>query len=144
MALIVRGYDPFKELEDMASEVRKNMLQTFSQGASTIAMPIADVFEEDGKFVVHLHVVGLTQEEIEIEADHDYLVVKGHRDQNEEEKEKRKYVLKESSNTVYRRFALPKHADTQNIQAHLSDGVLRIEIPLHIEHKPRRVAVNKK
>lgn len=144
MALIVRGYDPFKDLEDMASEVRKNMLQTFSQGASAIAMPLADVFEEDGKFVVHIHVVGLTQEEIEIEADHDYLVVKGHREVKQEDKDKRKYVLKESSNSIYRRFALPKHADTQNISAHLSDGVLRIEIPLHNEHKPRRVAVNKK
>ena len=144
MALVVHGYDPFKELEDMASEMRKSMLQTFSKGSASVAMPLADVFEEDGKFVVHLHVVGLTQDEIEIEADHDYLVIKGHRETSDDEKNKRNYMLRESSASIYRRFALPKHADTQNVSAKLSDGVLRIEIPLHEQHKPRKVAIHKK
>lgn len=144
MSLIVRGYDPFKELEDMASEMRKSMLQTFSKNGSSVAMPLADVFEEDGKYVIHLHVVGLTIDELDIEAEHGTLVVKGERKRRDEEKQKRNYVLRESSASVYRSFALPKHADIDGISAHLSDGVLRIEIPERVEKKPRKVTVTKK
>lgn len=144
MSLIVRGYDPFKELEDMASEMRKSMLQTFSKNGSGVAMPMADVFEEDGKYVIHMHVVGLTIDELDIEADHGNLVIKGERKQSEEEKKKRTYVLRESSASVYRSFALPKHAEVSGVSAHLSDGVLRIEIPLQEDKKPRKVTVTKK
>lgn len=144
MALVVRGYDPFRDLEDMASDMRKSMLQTFSKSGNGVAMPVADVFEEHGKYIIHLHVVGLTEDEIEIEAENGNLIVRGQRQQSEEEKQRRSYVLRESSTSIYRSFALPKHADTESINAHLSDGVLRIEIPMHEEKKPRKISVTKK
>lgn len=144
MALLVRGYDPFRDLEDMASDMRKSMLQTFSKNGNNVALPIADVFEEDGKYVIHMHVVGLTEDEISIEVENGNLVVRGERVESEEDKKKRSYVLRESSTNVYRSFSLPKHADTEHINAHLSDGVLRIEIPMQEEKKPRKISVTKK
>ncbi len=144
MALIVRGYDPFRDLEDMASDMRKSMLQTFSSSGNNVAMPIADVFEEDGKYIIHLHVVGLTEDEINIEVENGNLVIRGERVESEEDKKKRSYVLRESSTSVYRSFSLPKHANLENMSAHLSDGVLRVEVPLQEEKKPRKISVTKK
>ncbi|HEX6461959.1 MAG TPA: Hsp20/alpha crystallin family protein [Candidatus Saccharimonadales bacterium] len=144
MALLVRGYDPFRDLEDMASEMRKSMLQTFSKNGSNIAMPVADVFEENGVYVIHLHIVGLTEDELTIEVENGNLVVRGERVESEEDKKKRSYVLRESSTNIYRSFALPKHADAEHISAHLSDGVLRIEVPMQEEKKPRKINVSKR
>lgn len=144
MALVVRGYDPFRELEDMASEMRKSMLQTFSKNGGSIAMPLADVFEEDGRYVIHLHIVGLNEEELDIEVEHGTLIVKGERHESDEQKGKRNYVLKESSASIYRSFVLPKHADISGIAAHLADGVLRIEVPMLAEKKPHKISVARK
>lgn len=144
MALMVRGYDPFRELEDMASDMRKSMLQTFNQHGGGVSMPLADVFEEDGKYVINLHANGFAEKDLDVELDHGTLVVKGERHESNEEKGKRNYVLKESSAKVYRSFALPRHADTDKIAAHLEDGVLRLEIPLEQAKKPRKINVAKK
>lgn len=137
------SYDPFRELEDMASEMRKQMLRTYSARGGGVALPVADVFEENGTYVIHLHVVGLTIEELDIEVEHSNLVIRGERkaDSKDDASSKRRYILKESSTSIYRSFILPKHADTEHIAAHLSDGILRIEIPTIPEKKPRKISV---
>lgn len=143
MALMARGYDPFRDLENMASDMRKSMLHTFSQNGGGVGMPLADVYEEEGKYVVNLHVNGLKEDELDVELEHGTLVVKGEHKDSHEQKSKRNYVLRESSASIYRSFALPRHADTEKIAAHLEDGVLRLEIPLEQAKKPRKVSVKK-
>jgi len=145
MVNLVR-WDPFKELEDMANVMQRSMNQAFSGAAdsSLMAVPLADVFEEDNKLIVHLHVVGLTEDEFDISVENNVLTIKGERTVSEDEKKKRNYVFRESSTSIYRRMALPKRADTDKVQAHLSDGVLRLEIPLKPEAKPKKIAVKAK
>jgi HSP20 family protein len=141
MVNLVR-WDPFKELEDMASAMQRSLDQTYPRSSgSHLALPLMDVFEENNKLVAHMHVGGLTEDELDISVDNGVLIVKGERVVSDEEKKRRNYVLRESSTVVYRRMALPKRADASKVEAHLSDGILRIEIPIKPEAKPKKISV---
>jgi HSP20 family protein len=144
MVGIVR-WDPFKEMGDMVKQMNStfNQLYSTSSGHHT-AVPLADVFEEDGKVVVHMHIAGLTEKELDISADGNVLTVKGERVVKDEEKHKRKYMVRESSATIYRRMVLPKNVEVDKIAAHLSDGVLRLELPLKPEAAPKKIAIQAK
>jgi HSP20 family protein len=146
MVNIVR-WDPFKELEDITNHMQQNMDTVFNQATSSaLAVPLVDVFEEDDQLVLHMHIGGLTEDEIDINVENYVLTVTGEREAKEEETNNRSYILRESSNKIFRRMALPKRADTNKIAAHLADGILRIEIPIKPEAKPKKISIkaNKK
>ena len=63
--------------------------------------------------------------------------------EGEEDKDK-KYVVRESSSSFYRRIQLPERADADNIDAHLTDGILRISVPLTPLPEPKKITVKSK
>jgi HSP20 family protein len=132
-------WDPFSEMDRAVREMNK----TWGSGA-TLAAPVTDIFEENGKMVVHVHISGLTEDEVDVHVDHGMLVIKGERSESDEQKGKRIYMMRESSSSVMRRIALPKDVDSDNISAHLADGILRVEIPILAKSEPKKITVKKK
>ena len=139
-------WDPFRELDEMAAQMHRamNSAMTGAAESKTMAVPLSDVFEEDGKLIVHMHIAGLTEDELEIDVEGGVLTVKGERVVSDKEKEARSYIMRESSTSVFRRMVLPKRADAAKVAAHLHDGILRIEIPLKPEAKPKKITVKAK
>ena len=68
------------------------------------------------------------------------LIVSAERHEKQEDKSK-KYVVRESSSSFYRRIALPKRADADKIEAHLDEGVLKVQIPLTPLPEPKKIAI---
>lgn len=143
MTHLVR-WDPFKEMDQTMQSFWNNWAGIPNN--SSVATPVLDMFEEDGKLVIHSHLGGLTENEVDVHVDRGFLVIKGERHESDEQKNKRNYMHRESSTTVYRRIALPKDADSDNISAHLNDGILRVEIPMHEKPEPKKISIktNKK
>lgn len=139
-------WDPFREMEHMTQHMNRVIDDAFDNAASgqMMAVPLADVFEEDDKLIIHMHIAGLTEDEIDIHVENGVLTVRGERTTNDEEKEKRSYMLRESSTQVMRRMALPKNVDSEKIEAHLNDGILRLELPKKPEAKPKKISVKAK
>lgn len=141
MANIVR-FDPFRDMDRLMQSMWSN---DWPRGlATTFATPLVDMYEEDGRLVVETHVGGLGEKDVDVQVDRGALVIKGERNEAEENKKKRNYMHRESSTTIYRRIMLPKDADTDKISANLSDGVLRIEIPIHAKPAPKKISIKKK
>ena len=65
------------------------------------------------------------------------------KDEKEEDKDK-KYVVRESSSSFYRRIQLPERADADKIQAHLEEGVLKVSVPLTPLPEPKKIAITAK
>lgn len=144
MVNLVR-WDPFKELEELTSSMQKSFDDAFlGGGRSLMSAPLMDVFEEDNKLVMQMQVGGLKENEIDISVSGGVLTIKGERHDSEEEKQKRNYILRETSTSIYRRMALPKRADADRVEADLKDGILRIEVPIKAEPKPKKVAIKTK
>lgn len=139
MVNIVR-WDPFREMDQMFNQ----MNQLISGTSSTlVSAPVTDVFEEDGKLVVQSHLGGLNDKDINVTIDRGALVISGEHEEKEEHG-KRNYMLRESSVSMYRRIMLPKDADTENIQAHMDNGVLRVEIPMLEKPEPKKIDIQKR
>jgi len=131
-------FDPLAEL----SALQK---QLFSEGLFGRAgrMPTTDIYtEEDSKLTVEAHLPGFAQDDIDVDLDAGALVIRAQRHEKEEDKGK-KYVVRESSSTYYRRVELPDQADADAATASFDDGVLRVTVPYKELPSARKIAITK-
>src|SRR5690606_7280825 len=120
--------------------------QLFSDGLFGQArrqMPITDIYtQDDSKLTVEAHLPGFSQDDIEINVDEGALVVRAERHEKEEDKGK-KYVVRESSSSYYRRIQLPEQADQDAVSASFEEGVLHVTVPFKELPSPRKVEIKR-
>lgn len=104
------------ELFDFPTTVTDSMVKT----------PVHDVIENNKEFQINLLLAGIKKEDVSVDVDKDMLIIKAER---KEEKDL-KYNRKETYFGKYERsFVLPDNVDKENIDASLSDGILKIIVP---------------
>ncbi len=131
-------WDPFAEL----SALQKQFFgDNWTTPIKAVNIPTTDVYTKDNQLMVEAHLPNFEQKDINIQVDEGALVISAERHEKEEDKDK-KYVVRESSSSFYRRVALPKRADADKIDAHLDDGVLRVAIPLTPLPEPKKIAIS--
>ena len=139
MSNLIR-WDPFAELSTLQKQFFGDDLMSSFKGVN---IPTTDVYTKDNNLVVEAHLPNFDQKDVNIQVDGNALVVSAERHEKEEDKTK-KYVVRESSSSFYRRVALSERADKDKIEAHLDDGVLKISVPLKPLPEPKKIAVNTK
>lgn len=129
---------PFSLLRRMQQEVNRVFSQPGISGlatrgediASTVWVPPVELEYQNDKLVVSAELPGLDDEDITVEVRDDALVISGEREVEQEEdlggvrRTERRY------GQFYRAIPLPDGADPSQATATLTDGVLRIEIPV--------------
>lgn len=138
MANLIK-FDPFAELNALQRQFFGDDWATPLRGLS---IPTTDVYTRNNKeLVVEAHLPNFNQDDINVQVDEGALVLQAEKHEKEEDKAK-KYVVRESSSSFYRRIALPDRADAEAIDAHMVDGVLKIVIPLKALPEPKKIAIN--
>lgn len=139
MANLTR-FDPFAEMRSLQKQFFGDDL--FAPFKST-GIPTTDVYTNgDKEMVVEAHLPNFEEKDVNISVDDGALVIQAERHEKEEDKDK-KYVVRESSSSFYRRFALPERADADKIKAHLDEGVLKVTLPLQELPAPKKIAIEK-
>lgn len=134
-------YDPFAELNALQKQFFGDDLLSPFKGVN---IPTTDVYTDDSnQLIVEAHLPNFNQEDVNIEIDDNALVVQAARHEKEEDKNK-KYVVRESSSSFYRRIQLPERADAEHIKAHLDDGILKVTVPLTPLPEPKKIAIETK
>lgn len=137
MANLVK-FDPFAELNALQRQFFGDDWLTPLKGST---IPTTDVYTHDDKeLIVEAHLPNFNQEDINIQVDEGALVIQAEKHEKEEDKGK-KYVVRESSSSFYRRIALPERADAEDIEAHLEDGILKVKVPLKALPEPKKIAI---
>lgn len=148
MALL-STWDPFKEMDEMRNQINQLMNQGFgSLTQPQLNVPVADVYTE-GKgdkqtLVVEAHLPNFKEEEVDINIDQGALTISAEHKEKEEDQQKRRYVMRESAASFYRRIGLPKNVDTDHIEAEFNSGVLKVNVPFKELPKPKKVSIKKK
>lgn len=124
--------DPFRELDRLTSQV-------FGTPARPAAMPI-DAFRTGDTFVVEFDLPGVTPESIDLTVERNVLTVHAKRERHSPEAAEL-IVAERPFGTFSRQLFLGDTLDTDHITARYSDGVLRLEIPVAEQAKPRKVMV---
>ena len=139
MSNLVR-WDPFAELSALQKQFFGDDWMSPFKGTN---IPTTDVYTKDNQLVVEAHLPNFEQKDVNIQVENGALVISAEKHEKEEDKNK-KYVVRESSSSFYRRISLPERAEADNINAHLDDGVLNVTIPLTPLPEPKRIAISAK
>jgi HSP20 family protein len=134
-------YDPFAELNALQKQFFGDDWLSPLKGVN---IPTTDVYTNDNnQMIVEAHLPNFNQDDVNIQVDEGALIIQAERHEKEEDKSK-KYVVRESSSSFYRRIQLPDRANMEKIEAHLDDGILKVAVPLTPLPEPKRIAIASK
>ncbi len=131
-------WDPLAELSALQKQFFGDDWMSPLKGVN---IPTTDVFTQDNNLVIEAHLPNFEQKDVNIEVENGALIISAERHEKDEDKGKQ-YVVRESSSSFYRRIALPKRPDAEQIQADLYDVVLKVSIPLTPLPEPKKVAIS--
>lgn len=136
MSSLIR-WDPLSELTALQKQFFGDDWMSPFKGVN---IPTTDVYTKDNLLMIEAHLPNFEQKDINIQVEDNTLVVSAERHEKEEDKDK-KYVVRESSSSFYRRIALPQRANTEKIEASLEDGMLKVAIPLTPLPQPKKISI---
>lgn len=132
-------WDPFEEMRALQRQFFND--DWFGSTTKNMSLPTTDVYTNDDKeLVVEAHIPNFDEEDIDVHVDNNSLVIRAEKREKVEDK-KKKYVVRESSSSFYRRIQLPKHADSDNIKADMKDGMLTVTVPFKELPQPKKIAI---
>lgn len=133
-------FDPFAEMQALQRQFFGD--DWFAPGKN-LQMPTTDVYTEDDKqLIVEAHLPNFDEKDIEVNVDGNSLVIRAEKHEQEKDK-KKKYVVRESSSSFYRRIRLPQVANKDGIEARMKDGVLKVTVPFKDLPAPKKIAIKK-
>jgi HSP20 family protein len=124
----------FNELRDEMDRLWESIMPSSWRGLTAFGrqhlMPALDVFEKGGSLQVQAELPGIKPEDIDIEIADDALTITGEKKDEREVTEDNYFRTERSFGRFRRQITLPPGADTEHVEAHFSNGVLRIEVPV--------------
>lgn len=135
----ITKYDPFAELRALQKQFFGD--DWFTRLPNTIQLPTTDIYMEgDKKMVVEAHLPNFEEEDVSVDIDNGMLEIQAERHELQDDHDRR-YMVRETSSSFYRRVRLPEQADTNTIEARMDGGILRVTVPFKNLPAPKRVAV---
>ncbi len=134
----VAGWDPFRELDELAERVNSLWEAGFNGGLQGWA-PLADVEETEDAYSVEIELPGVKREDIDIQLGDRQLTVSG----EVREKERTGVLRRRTRRVGHFQYAvtLPADVDPDGVSARLDDGVLTVRVPKSAQAKPRRIEI---
>ena len=134
-------FDPFAEMQALQKQFFGDDWFTHVKG---LQMPTTDIYtENDNQLVIEAHLPNFSDEDVQIHVENDVLEISAEKHETDKDK-KKKYVVRETSSSFYRRVRLPEQADGDKISAEMSGGVLKVTIPFKELPEPKRITITKK
>ncbi|WP_310961264.1 Hsp20/alpha crystallin family protein [Nocardioides terrisoli] len=125
--------DPFRDLDRLTEAV-------WGTRARPAAMPMT-AYREDGSFVVHLDLPGVSVDSIDLTVEQNVLTV--HAERKPPAGDSAERVVDERGYGVFsRQLFLGETLDTDRLSANYGAGVLTLTIPIAERAKPRRVEIS--
>lgn len=131
-------FDPFAELSRLERDLFQDGMMRSMRRAT---LPTTDIYTKDDKeLVVEVHLPDFAESDISVDVDEGALVIQAEKHEKEEDKDK-KYVVRESSQSFYRRIALPQQSDQAGIAASFDKGILTVKVPFAQLPAPTRIPI---
>ena len=100
----------------------------FLEGEFEKMLPAVNILERKNDYAIEFAAPGFRKEEFKVEVDEGILSVTAEREEEKSQDEER-FTRKEFSyNSFKRSFTLPQNINTDKIEAHYTNGILKLEI----------------
>lgn len=120
--------------EDFTSDFDEIVPASWSRTLQSFT-PKLDLEERDDKIVLTAELPGLTDKDVQVEVNKDYLTVKGEKKSVREEKDKNNFFSERSYGSFERTIRLPSEIIKDKIDAAVKDGILTVTLPKSPEAK---------
>ena len=111
-------------------------------GSYSSRMPAVDVEETGDAYIIKAEMPGFKEDDVKITVDKHVLHIAGEVNENEENKDGRKYLIRERRHSSFERsFSLPDGLDESKISAAFDNGILTVTLPKTPEEQPKRIEV---
>lgn len=134
------GLGPFGLMRELSEE----MDRAFRGAPSKLEpwTPAVDVQQCSGNLIVTAELPGLKKEEVKVELTDDEVVIKGERKSEHKDDHEGFHSFERSYGRFYRSIPLPEGAKADLAKAELTDGVLKISVPVpEVKKQVRQVPV---
>ncbi|KKR05777.1 MAG: Heat shock protein, Hsp20 family [candidate division WS6 bacterium GW2011_GWF2_39_15] len=115
----------------------------FTMTPSTSKNLWADMYEEDGNYVVKMALPGIKEDDVKISLEDGVLKIVASSKSEEKEEGKKRYLYKSMESSYEQRFNLPGKVDADKAEAKLEDGVITVKLPKTEEEKARQIKISK-
>jgi HSP20 family protein len=103
--------------------------------------PSIEVFERDGKLIVHADLPGMSKDDVRIQVVNDQLVIEGERRREHEDDQGPIHRSERSYGSFVRSIALPEGANVDQARAEFNNGVLQISVPIPEAKQARQIPI---
>ena len=118
-----------------------NIKRNRGQIDEEVNLPKVNVTEDENFFHLEAEIPGMKDNDISIEVHNGVLTIKGHKE-NKSDTENESYHIREfSSQSFERSFKLSDRVDTEKVSAKIDNGVLKVDLPKHVQIKPKKIEV---
>lgn len=134
MAMLMRT-DPFRELDRLTQQ----FFGTDGTAARPSVMPM-DAWRDGDSFTVEFDLPGIDRDSIDLDVERNVVTVKAERPGRDDKTE---MIAAERPRGVFsRQLVLGDNLDTEHITANYEAGVLRLQIPVAEQAKPRKITIS--
>jgi HSP20 family protein len=135
---LVTLQDRMNRLFEGATQRRASEADKNDELESADWYPAADVYENEGAFMVAVDLPGIDRGKLDISIDGDNrLTIKGERAVRDSTQHRGECP----GGKFLRTFSVPASVDQKDIRANYKDGVLEVHLPKRPERKPQRVEI---
>ena len=110
--------------------------------------PKVNIAEEDNNYILEMELPGRTENDVNIELNHQTLTISSKECKKEDKKEakeekKRKYLVRECYIPSFSRsFSLPTDVNTEEISANFKNGILTVTMAKKAIATPRKISIS--
>jgi HSP20 family protein len=115
-------------------------------GHSSSYVPKVDVKETKDVYVLDMELPGRSENDVNIELDHNTLTISSKIEETKESKEDKKsekWLIKERRCSSFRRsFTIPEDVNSEEVKASFKNGILSVEMPRKALPTPKKITIN--
>ena len=104
--------------------------------------PLVDISEMKDDIIVKAEIPGMKKDDIKVVIQDNVLTLKGEKQEEKQEKDKRYHRVERFYGSFERSFSLPISIYVDKVKAEYKEGVLTINLPKAEEAKPKGVSVS--
>jgi len=135
------GWGPFGLMQELNEEMERAFRGVVPKTQLEPWTPAVDVQQCNGDLVVTAELPGLKKEDVKVELTDDSIVIQGERKQEHKEDHEGFHTWERSYGKFYRSIALPEGAKPDQAKAELTEGVLKVSVPVAAAKKTRQIPV---
>jgi HSP20 family protein len=130
--------DPFFNFDsDWFFKIKRNRGQIDEE----VNLPKVNVTEDENFFHLEAETPGMKDKDISIEVHNGVLTIKGYKESKSDTEQESYHIREFSSQSFERNFKLSDRVDTEKVSAKIDNGVLKVDLPKHVQIKPKKIEV---